>query len=198
MNPADMSKLSVRSASEAAIGIATLRAIASSNSDLRPSLSAMAAEIIADSASARPIRATIQVLANQQHEWLKERATHATISPRVNERRSRELESIAAVHAATIATLRLVTEASGSPDAAHELQEAFVTAIRGVDEVPMGVSTKRALREQLMDEVHAAAYPQDRQLVSSMLTQAEQIYLERIQQAVLEKYQSNDSDSPSL
>lgn len=190
-----MSNLSVRSASEAAIGIATLRKFAATDNN-PPSLAAMIPEIIADKDSARTIRATIQALASREQDWLKERATHATVSARVNERRARELASMAAVHAATMTTLRLGHEIQHSQEAAHELREAFIEAIRGVDEFPMGTSAKQSLKAQLTSEVELAAAEGDQPFVRDLLAQAESVYLVRVQEAVWANY--DQPDSPSM
>lgn len=194
-----MSNLSVRRASEAAIGIATLRHFASTPTEV-PSLAAMAPEILGGERAAHTIRATIQTLAEREHEWIKERATHATISDRVNERRGRELDSMSRVCAAALSTVELAgalrtNDASG----VDALQESFVTAMRGIDEFPMGVPAKQALKSQLIREVELALPEAARERVGSLIADAEITYLKRYAEAVYANYdQPEPPSSPSM
>ena len=197
MNPISMSNLSVRRASEAAIGIAALRHFAAT-AEGAPSLGAMAPEILGAQTAGRSIRAAIQTLAQREHEWLKERATHATISTRVNERRDREITSMTRVHAAALTTVQLGTALrSAEPEGVTELQESYVTAIRGIDEFPMGAHAKQALKAQLQTEVELAVPEAARERVGQMLVQAETTYLKRYAEAVYAHYDQPDS-SPTM
>ena len=152
-----MSNLSVRKASEAAIGIATLRHFASTP-DESPRLDQMAGEILGEHGAGRTIRTTINSLAEREHEWIKERATHATISSRVNERRERELSSMIAVYAAAISTLQLSPALRNEdPRGMEVLQESYVGAMEGIDQFPMGTTAKQALRSLLRIESELAS-----------------------------------------
>lgn len=194
-----MSNLSVRSASEAAIGIATLRHFASTPDD-SPRLDAMAGEILGAHSGARTIRSTIHTLAEREHNWIKERATHATISGRVNERRERELSSIASINAAALATL-MAAPAFRADDQAvlGDLHETYVLAIQGIDQFPMGIPAKQALRSLLRSESEQAVPEAARHQVSDLLVKAEQTYLQRYAESVYAHYDEPDNDaSPSM
>lgn len=194
-----MSNLSVRKASEAAIGIATLRHFASTPDD-SPRLDQMAGEILGVHGAARTIRTTINNLAEREHEWIKERATHATISSRVNERRERELSSMVAVYAATISTLQLSPSLrKDDPDSMEALQESYVGAMEGIDQFPMGTAAKQALRSQLRSEAELAVPETARAQVGMLIVQAEQTYLKRYAESVYAHYDEPDNDaSPSM
>ena len=201
-----MSNLSVRKASEAAIGIATLRHFASTPDD-SPRLDSMAGEILGGHSAARTIRTTINTLAEREHEWIKERATHATISSRVNERRERELSSMVAVYAAALSTLQLspalrsATEVpqEGQLRAMEVLQESYVSAMEGIDQFPMGTNAKQALRSQLLSEAELAVPESSRAQVGTLMVQAEQTYLKRYAESVYAHYDEPDNDaSPSM
>lgn len=194
-----MSNLSVSRASEAAIGIATLRRFASTATEV-PSLAAMAPEILGSERSALTIRATIQTLAEREHGWIKGRATHATISDRVNERRGRELDSMSRVCAAALSTVELGSALRTNDRArVEDLQESFITAMRGIDEFPMGVSAKQALKSQLVREVELALPEASRERAGTLLADAEIAYLKRYADAVYANYDQPDpSSSPSM
>ena len=192
-----MSNLSVRHASEAAIGVAMLRHFASAPGD-SPRLDAMASEILGPHSGAKMIRVTIHTLAEREHGWIKERATHATISPRVNERRERELDSIAKVHAASLAALQLSPVLrTGDAEGTQVLLECFVQAMQGIDEFPMGVPARQALRALLRSEVELAVPEALRPAASALLVQAETIYLKRCAESVYAHYDAPGS-GPSL
>ncbi len=194
-----MSNLSVRKASEAAIGIATLRHFASTP-DESPRLDQMAGEILGEHGAGRTIRTTINSLAEREHEWIKERATHATISSRVNERRERELSSMIAVYAAAISTLQLSPALRNEdPRGMEVLQESYVGAMEGIDQFPMGTTAKQALRSQLRSEAELAAPEAVRPQVGALMVQAEQTYLKRYAESVYSHYDEPDNDaSPSM
>lgn len=194
-----MSNLSVRIASEAAIGIATLRHFASTT-DGSPRIDEMAAEIFGDHGAARTIRTTIHSLAEREAEWIKERATHATISTRVNERRERELASIVAVHAATLTTLQLSqTLENNDASAMSVLQESYVGAIEGIDKFPMGAVAKQALHAQFISEAELAVPANVRDQVSPSIAQAEQTYLRLYSESVYSHYDKSDNGTtPSM
>lgn len=184
-----MSNLSVRSASEAAIGIATLRTIASTpDESLR--LDQMAIEMVGtDSEDARTIRSTVNTLAEREHAWIKDRATHATISPRVNDRREQELNSMQSVNEAALKTVLLASAfRSQDPSSINELQESYVKAFEGIDLFPMGIHGKESLHATFEKEVTLAAPESARTQVASMLAEAEKTYLSRHFDAVLSRY----------
>lgn len=194
-----MSNLSVRSASEAAIGIATLRHFASTPT-ASPRLDDMAGEILGSNTSARTIRTTISTLAEREHAWIKERATHATISSRVNERRERELSSVIAVHAAALSTLEASAALrAGDQDRVAALQERYIEAIKGIDEYPMGAQAKQALHAQLRSEAGLAVPEAMRPQVEALLEQSEQSYLKQYAESVYARYDepANRDDDPS-
>lgn len=189
-----MSNLSIRKASEAAIGIATLRHFASTPDD-SPRLDSMAGEILGGHSSARTIRTTINTLAEREHDWIKERATHATISSRVNERRERELASMITVHAAALATLHVSSSLRNDPSALDALQENYVTAMEAVDQFPMGTGAKQALRAHLVSEAELTVPESARAKVGEMMVQAEQTYLKRYAESVYAHYDDPNNDT---
>lgn len=195
-NTPSMSNLSVRKASEAAIGIATLRHFASASPAESPPLNSMAGEILGSHGSAKTIRITINTLADREHDWIKDRSTHATISARVNKRRERELSAMVAVHAAALSTLEQAPALRGTdapPSVTEPLQEQYVEAIQSIDEFPMGAAAKRALRDQLLSEAGLAAPEAVRPQISTLMAQAEQTYLNRYAESVYAHYDDPDN-----
>lgn len=194
-----MSNLSVRRASEAAIGIATLRQIASTPTDSY-AIDGIAGQMLGAGNEARGIRTSINTLAARESQFLKERATHATISQRVNESRERELASMVSVHAAALATLHsLPALRSGDPAAVSELQERFVVAMQGIDEFPKLNNARQELRGQFQSETALAVPEANRPQVGEMLLQAEQLYLKRRAEAVFAHYdEPDDGHGPSM
>jgi len=195
----NMSNLSVRTASEAAIGIAILRHFATTPNS-SPTIDRMASEILGTHSDAHTIRSTISALAMRESQWIKERATHATISARVNERRGRELSSIASVSAAALSTLRLSSSLrNDNPAGINELQESYVQAMQGIDQFPMGMHAKQALRSQLRGEVALAVPEALRPQVNGLLIQAETTYLNRCAESVYANYvEPDDGNAPSI
>lgn len=194
-----MSNLSVRRASEAAIGIAALRQLASTP-DNRYAIDSMAVEMLGDGNSARSVRTGIHALGSRESAFLKERATHATVSSRVNETRERELASMVNVYAAAMATLNAIP-ALRSNDAAgiDKLQESFVVALEGIDKFPMGAKARHELRAQLQSETALAVPEANRPQVAGLLLQAEQVYLKRYAEQVYSHYDQPDSGpAPSM
>ncbi|WP_087863494.1 hypothetical protein [Comamonas thiooxydans] len=194
-----MSNLSVRRASEAAIGIAALRQLASTPENSY-AIDSMADEMLGEDSRALSVRTGIHTLAARESGFLKERATHATVSPRVNETRERELASMVSVYAAALTTLNAIPALrSNDADGINVLQESFVTAMQGIDQFPMGAKARQELRAQFQSETALAVPEANRPQVAELLLQAEQIYLKRCADMVYSHYdEPNDGPSPSM
>lgn len=190
-----MSNLSVRQASEAMIGIACLRNLASTPKVVY-SIDSMADEMLGSDSKCRSVRVAIKTLVTLVNPIHKERGKHESISDRVNATRDRELSAISYVHGATLATLHATTGIRNNDTLAiSELQEKYVLAMQGIDKFPMGTKARKNLRSQLESEATLAVPEANRLQVAALLVQAEHIHLKRYADSVYALYEESEADS---
>jgi hypothetical protein len=180
--------LSIRKASEIAVGAAIIRQMAlaaNPNAGITFENVAVMASKAGDDGTA--MRASIESTAAKEEPWFRSTPPHTLATPRVMSTRSHETSTLNTSNLATLATLEFSADASaGNPMAQRALMDRYQNAIRAIDEMPGSTAERRQLLASLREQ--SAVVGADEGVVNANLKSAQRAYLEEFREARLAAY----------
>lgn len=175
----------MRAASRFVIGAAIIRDLARHHSpDIAVTLDNVAVAALRDGPEGAQLRASIEVLADQEAGWFRSTPSHALTTKKVLSSRVQEIQGLNAANLSVLVTMEL-RAAMGETHPA--LQTSYQTAIRAIDEMPGTTAERRAVLQDFENQVMAAG--SDTAHIQSEITVAQRAYLRQLMSERLADYQ---------
>lgn len=180
--------LSIRKASEIAVGAAIIREMAlAANPAAGITFENVAVMASKTSEDGERMRASMESTAAKEDPWFRSTPPHTLATTRVMSTRAHEVSTLNASNLATLATLEFSPQAAaGDAVAQQALMGRYQVAIRAIDEMPGSTSERRQLLASLREQ--SAAVGVDEGVVNANLKSAQRAYLEDFREARLAAY----------
>jgi len=188
-------QLSIREASRFVIGGEILRREAMQSSGRRITFDHLCAAALREGEDGLKLRQSIEVLADQESQWLRNTPPHALKTERVMQSREAEIRTFVAIEAAVIATIENAEAASMQDTAAHQaLHGAYEAAFEAIDNTPGSAQDRELLKAAFQEQAQQATpHAAD---VTAALNLAETAYLEAQSENILSRYDRSLDRSP--
>jgi hypothetical protein len=177
--------LSIRAASRFVIGAAIIRDLAQHHSaDTKVTLDNVAVAALRDGLDGGRLRASIEMLADQEAGWFRSTPSHALTTHKVLNSRVQEMRGLNAANLAVLATMQIGV---ATAEAHSELQMSYQAAIRAIDEMPGTTAERRTVLHDF--EAQVISVGSDAAQIQSEMTAAQRTYLKQLMSERLADYQ---------
>jgi len=170
-------QLSIRDASRFVIGAGLMRQKAiEASGNPAISLGNVAQAALREGPDGQKVRQTIDTLADQASEYLRNTPPHTLRSARIMQSREAEASAFTAIHRAVISSVTLeMASPSGKSGAESELRQSLLDALEAIDNTPGSRADREGLLASVRDQVIAAS--SDADSMKRMVRESEQAYL---------------------
>ncbi|HDS1733920.1 hypothetical protein [Pseudomonas sp. BP8] len=170
-------QLSIRDASRFVIGAGLMRqkAIEASNN---PAISFdnVAQAALRDTPDSQKIRQTIDALADQEAQWLRNTPPHTLSSDRVMQSRKAEVNAFTAIHRAVVSAVSFEAASPDEKDGEQSvLRQSLLDALEAIDNTSGSRADREGLLANLRDQVVSVS--SDGDFMKGALRDSEQAYL---------------------
>ncbi|MDR6712127.1 hypothetical protein J2W83_001722 [Pseudomonas hunanensis] len=170
-------QLSIRDASRFVIGAGLMRERAIEASG-NPAISFdnVAQAGLREGPDGQKIRQTIDTLADQESQWLRNTPPHILSSERVMQSRAAEINAFTAIHRAVISTVAFEAASPSEKGGAEtELRQSLLVVLEAIDNTPGSRVDREGLLNNLREQLLSAASDSD--FMKRALRTSEQAYL---------------------